>query len=138
MHTPVFTADPSGGTLLRDFLAVRRPVSFFPRGPVASRSPDSRMGNPHCHVYIVRCSDGSLFTGVAEDVEQALGALNGGEGSAYVRARTPVFLAYTEEYMNRDDAERRAESVRRMSRQGKESLLAVATTGVVPEWGFAV
>lgn len=96
------------------------------------------MGIQHWHVFVVRCSDGSLFTGVTEDVEHALVELNAGEGSAYVRTRTPVFLAYTEEYMNRGDAERRAESVRRMSRQGKETLLAVATTGAVPEWGFAV
>lgn len=96
------------------------------------------MGVQQWHIYVVRCSDGSLFTGVTEDVDQTLGELNGGEGSAYVRARTPVFLAYSEEYMNRTDAERRAESVRRMSRQGKESLLAFATTGAAPEWGFAV
>jgi putative endonuclease len=95
------------------------------------------MAIQHWHVYVVRCSDGSLFTGVSEDVERALCALNDGEGSAYVRARTPVFLAYSEEYMNRTDAERRAEAVRRMSRQGKESLFAIAAPAVAPEWRFA-
>ncbi len=95
------------------------------------------MGIQHWHVYVVRCSDGTLYTGVAEDVDSAVEAVNAGEGGAYVRARTPVFLAYAEEYMNRADAEKRADAVRRMSRHGKESLLAVATTGAVPEWGFA-
>lgn len=95
------------------------------------------MSIQHWHVFVVRCSDGSLFTGVTEDVERALAELNAGEGNAYVRTRTPVFLAYSEEYMNRNDAERRADAIRRMSRQGKESLLAFATAGAAPEWGFA-
>lgn len=82
----------------------------------------------HWYIFVVRCSDGSLYTGVSEDVDRTLSELNDGEGNPYVRTRTPVFLAYTEEYMNRTDAERRAESVRRLSRQGKESLLSIATT----------
>ena len=77
----------------------------------------------HWFVYVVRCSDGSLHAGVAPDVEQELQRLNEGAGSAWLRPRLPVFLAYTEEYMNEDDAGRRAASIKRMRRETKERLL---------------
>ncbi|HTM69122.1 MAG TPA: GIY-YIG nuclease family protein [Candidatus Binatia bacterium] len=95
------------------------------------------MQRSHWYVYVVRCSDGSLYTGTAPDVDRELSALNGGEGSTYVRARLPVFLAYTEEYMNERDASRRAASVKRLSRVSKESLLALPCIGAVGELGLA-
>ncbi|HSD12871.1 MAG TPA: GIY-YIG nuclease family protein [Patescibacteria group bacterium] len=91
----------------------------------------------HYFVYVVRCSDGSLYTGVTNDVDAEIGALNGGDGSAYVRARLPVFLAYTEEYMNENDAARRASSVKRMNRVHKEQLLAIPSLGAFSEFGLA-
>jgi putative endonuclease len=112
-------------------------MAFFRRRTESARH-DNAVLQRHWHVFVVRCNDGSLFTGVSEDVEQAVGALNGGEGSPYVRSRTPVTLAYTEEYMNRQDAERRAETIRRMSRQGKEGLLGYApSAAVMPEFATA-
>jgi predicted GIY-YIG superfamily endonuclease len=95
------------------------------------------MPQRHCFVYIVRCADGSLFTGVADEPERAAAHLNAGGGSAYVRARLPVFLAYTEEYMNERDAERRAAAVRRLSRENKERLLAYAPAAAMAEIVFA-
>lgn len=92
---------------------------------------------PHWFVYVVRCADGSLYTGVATDMDAEIRALNGGEGSAYVRARLPVFLAYTEEYMNERDAARRASCVKRMSRVHKEHLLAIPSLGTLGDLGFA-
>lgn len=80
----------------------------------------------HHYIYIVRCADGSLFTGVSDDVERDVQAMNAGAEGAHVRAKTPVFLAYTEEYMNAKDAEARAAAIKRMNRAGKERILSSA------------
>jgi putative endonuclease len=76
------------------------------------------------YLFVVRCADGSLYTAVTNDPAAALGELNAGRGSNYTRTRLPVFLAYSEEYMNEEDAIRRAESLRRLSREEKERLFA--------------
>ncbi len=81
---------------------------------------------PARHLFVVRCADGSLFTAITNDPEAAVQELNAGRGSSYVKARLPVFLAYSEEYMNEEDAEIRAEQLRRMSREDKERLFAEA------------
>jgi putative endonuclease len=86
------------------------------------------MASNHHYLYIVRCADGSLFTGVADDLDRAVLEMNAGNAGAYVRARAPVFLAYSEEYMNARDAEARAATVRRMNRAGKERMLS--STGI--------
>lgn len=93
---------------------------------------------PHWFVYVVRCGDGSLYTGLTSDLDHEVRALNGGDGNAYVRARLPVFLAYSEEYMNEQDAAKRASAVKRMSRGSKERLLAIPSIGTVGELGLAV
>ncbi len=92
----------------------------------------------HSYVYIVRCADGSLYTGTAADPERAVADLNRGGGSAYVKARMPVFLAYTEEYMNDVDAARRAAGIKRLKREDKERLLAGIPSGFAGELGYAV
>jgi len=91
----------------------------------------------HWYVYVVRCADGSLYTGATPDVDREMAVLNGGEGSTYVRARMPVFLAYTEEYMNQQDATRRVASVKRLSRVNKERLLTIPSIGAVGDFGLA-
>jgi putative endonuclease len=91
----------------------------------------------HWFVYVLRCSDGSLYAGVASNVENDLRIIKDGGGSAWLRARTPVFLAYTEEYMNESDAEKRAAAIRRMKREYKERLLVTPESGAMPEWGMA-
>ncbi len=95
------------------------------------------MQSQHWFVYVVRCTDGSLYTGATNDIDQELSALNGGDRSPYVRARLPVFLTYTEEYMNENDAGRRVAAVKRMSRAGKERLLAIPSIGAVGDLGLA-
>ncbi|MFH2063500.1 MAG: GIY-YIG nuclease family protein [bacterium] len=79
---------------------------------------------PHPHVYMVRCADGSLFTGIAADPQAALLEINSGRGPQYTRTRRPAFLVYREEFMNLQDAERRVESIRDLDRGGKELLLS--------------
>jgi putative endonuclease len=86
---------------------------------------------PHWFVFVVRCSDGSLYAGVTANVENELQAMNGGGGSAWLRPRLPVFLAYTEEYMNEIDADRRTAAIKRMRRETKERLLTVPEADAV-------
>lgn len=88
----------------------------------------------HWYVCMVRCADGSLYTDVVEtDPEAGVRRLNDGDGAPYVRARLPVFLAYTEEYMNERDARVRADAIRRLSRVNKEALLAVPSLRAISD-----
>lgn len=86
------------------------------------------MQRKHWYCYMARTGDGSLLSGVAEDTTVALRRLS--EGGQ------PVFLAYSEEYMNEKDAERRSLALRRMSDDGKERLLAVSNASSAEDFAF--
>ena len=58
-------------------------------------------------VYVVRCRDGTLYTGVTNDLERRVAAHNAGRGARYTRARGPVALVYREPAPNRGAAQRR-------------------------------
>jgi putative endonuclease len=73
-------------------------------------------------VYIVRCSDSTLYTGFTKDVEKRLARHNAGRGSKYTRARLPVRLAYLETAGTAGEALRREVEVKRMSRLEKLRL----------------
>ena len=74
------------------------------------------------HVYIVECSDGSLYTGYTTDVERRVGEHNAGEGAKYTRGRTPVECRHTEEFESRGVALSREHEIKRLSRAEKERL----------------
>lgn len=75
-------------------------------------------------VYVARCSDGSLYTGIARDAARRIEGHNLGRGAAFTRARRPVVLAYTEPAPDRSAALRREWAIKRMSRPEKEALVA--------------
>lgn len=75
-------------------------------------------------VYILRCSDGSLYTGVTNDLERRLEAHRTGRGSRYVRSRLPFELAYRKPCKNRSDAQQRELAIKKLPRAGKEKLCA--------------
>jgi putative endonuclease len=77
------------------------------------------------YVYIVRCADGSLYTGVTVDLDRRLNEHNGraGNGARYTRSRRPVTLAYHEITENRSDACKREAEIKQMKRAQKEALL---------------
>lgn len=77
------------------------------------------------YVYIVRCADDSLYTGIARDVEKRLDEHNGNDklGAWYTRFRRPVNLVYKETMASRSVAARRESEIKRLSRQEKESLI---------------
>jgi len=74
-------------------------------------------------VYILRCRDGSLYTGIAKDVDRRLGQHNAGTASRYTRSRLPVALEYQEEQPNQSTALKREAAIKAMSRQAKEVLM---------------
>ncbi|WP_303909335.1 GIY-YIG nuclease family protein [Thiohalomonas denitrificans] len=79
------------------------------------------------HVYIICCADGTLYTGVARDVERRLAEHNGGpRGARYTRGRRPVKLVYREAAADRAAACRREASIKSLSRSQKEALIRAA------------
>jgi putative endonuclease len=74
-------------------------------------------------VYIVECSDGSLYTGYTTDVDRRVSEHNAGEGAKYTRGRTPVELRHVERFEERGAALSRERAIKRLPRAAKTSLL---------------
>jgi predicted GIY-YIG superfamily endonuclease len=74
-------------------------------------------------VYILRCADGSLYTGIAKDVDRRLEQHNAGTASRYTRRRLPVTLEYQEELPNQSMALKREVAIKALSRQEKNVLI---------------
>ena len=74
-------------------------------------------------VYIVACSDGSLYTGWATNVEARVKVHNAGRGSVYCKQRRPVRLVYQEEVATRAEAQKRELAIKRMRRSTKLKLI---------------
>jgi putative endonuclease len=73
-------------------------------------------------VYLARCRDGTLYTGVTTDPDRRLAQHNRGRGAAYTRSRLPVMLVYQELAPDRSHALRRERAIKKMSRAEKEAL----------------
>ena len=71
------------------------------------------------YVYILKCSDGSLYTGFAKDLDKRLETHRKGLGSKYVRARLPFELIYKEEFEDKITAFKREYEIKRWSRAKK-------------------
>ena len=76
-----------------------------------------------CFVYIVECSDGSLYTGWTTDVDERIKTHNSGSGAKYTRSRLPVKLVYSEELEDRSAALKREAAIKKMTREKKELLI---------------
>jgi putative endonuclease len=74
-------------------------------------------------VYIVRCADGTLYTGWTTDVERRVTQHNAGRGARYTRMRRPVVLVYREEVPDRSTAMRREVVIKKLDRERKERLV---------------
>jgi putative endonuclease len=82
-------------------------------------------------VYIARCADGTLYTGIALDAKRRIAEHNGDRprGARYTRGRRPVRLVYTERRASRAAAARREAEIKRLPRAGKETLIAAGRAG---------
>lgn len=74
-------------------------------------------------VYMLRCGDGSLYTGCTNDLRRRLKAHQSGRGAKYTRSRQPVALVYREELPDRSAALRREAAVKRLTRAQKLALI---------------
>ena len=77
-------------------------------------------------VYMLRCGDGSLYTGITKDVRRRCEQHNAGTASRYTRSRLPVALVYQEPQASRSLALKREAAIKAMSRLEKESLIRQA------------
>lgn len=79
-------------------------------------------------VYILRCSDGTYYTGQTKDLDKRIVAHNRGSGARYTRGRGPVQLVYRVEIATLKEAFLLECKIKRMSRAGKERLIFTAQT----------
>ena len=76
------------------------------------------------HCYLVECADGSLYTGITNDLDKRVAAHNEGTASKYTRSRLPVSLVYSEAHPDRSAASRREAAIKRLKRAAKLALAA--------------
>lgn len=75
-------------------------------------------------LYLLRCGDGTLYTGIALDAQKRLLMHQRGRGAKYTRGRGPLELVYTESCPSHSDALRRELEVKKLTREEKEALIA--------------
>lgn len=75
--------------------------------------------------YILKCSDGSLYTGWTNDLERRVKAHNAGKGAKYTKSRRPVELVYFEAFSTKQEAMRREWEIKQLSRVEKCKLVQV-------------
>lgn len=85
------------------------------------------------HVYMVRCCDDSLYTGISNDIEARIKRHNAGKGAKYTRSRCPVVLVWCESVENASVARKREAEMKGWSRKEKLYFLAStkAASGIV-------
>ncbi len=76
------------------------------------------------YVYILRCSDGTLYTGWTNDLEKRLAAHNAGTASKYTRSKRPVEMLWHEPCSSKADALKREAEIKKLSRSEKLKLIS--------------
>ena len=74
-------------------------------------------------VYMLKCNDSSIYTGISNNLNRRLDIHAKGNGSKYVRARLPFKLIYTEECLNRSKAIKREIEIKKLDKKNKELLV---------------
>ncbi|MHC1717569.1 MAG: GIY-YIG nuclease family protein [Acidaminococcaceae bacterium] len=75
------------------------------------------------YVYVLRCGDGSLYTGWTNDLEQRLAAHQSGKGAKYTRGRLPIEMVYFEEMPDKSAALKRENELKKLKKVEKELLI---------------
>lgn len=75
------------------------------------------------YTYILKCADGTLYTGWTNDIEKRIRDHNAGRGAKYTRSRTPVELVYCETFETKQEAMKREYAIKHMGRAKKEALI---------------
>ena len=79
------------------------------------------------YLYILRCADNTLYTGITTDVEKRLEVHRSGKGAKYTRGRTPLELVYEEECENHSHALKRELEIKALTRTEKEKIIESAS-----------
>ena len=105
----------------------RAEITALEKAPkeVAMSKPKRKLAE-RWFVYILRCADDSLYTGIAKDLDRRLKQHNAGTASRYTRGRLPVTREYQEEQPNQSMALKRELGIKALSRQEKEALIRAA------------
>ena len=75
------------------------------------------------HVYIIECSDGSLYTGITNDLDKRTAAHNDGRGAKYTKSRRPVRLRFSEPAADRKNASQREYAIKSLRKAEKMRLI---------------
>ena len=75
------------------------------------------------YTYILKCADGTYYTGWTNDITKRLANHNNGKASKYTRARRPVKLAYLEEFETKEDAMKREVAIKKLTKIQKLKLI---------------
>ncbi len=75
------------------------------------------------YTYILKCADGTFYTGWTNDLDRRLAAHNAGKGGKYTRSHRPVSLAYFETFETREEAMRREVQIKQLTRAQKLELI---------------
>ncbi len=79
------------------------------------------------YTYILRCGDGSLYTGWTNHLEKRVADHNSGRGAKYTKAHLPVSLVYYESFETKEEAMKRECAIKKLTRAQKEELIASAS-----------
>jgi predicted GIY-YIG superfamily endonuclease len=89
------------------------------------RKPKARSSGEKWFVYVVRCADDSLYTGITKDVKRRCQQHNAGTASRYTRSRLPVKLVYQEAHPSQSSALKREAAIKAMTRREKLAMIRV-------------
>ena len=89
------------------------------------------MSDKNWQVYIIRCTDGTLYTGITVDITRRMSEHGGARGAKYFRGKRPAMLEFLERGHSRSTASRREASIKKLSRADK--LRLIESTGTPPE-----
>ena len=77
------------------------------------------------YTYILKCKDGSLYTGWTNNLEKRVKDHNDGKGAKYTKSRRPVTLVYHEEFETKEEAMSREYAIKRLTRKQKEEVIGM-------------
>src|ERR1700704_5544411 len=91
--------------------------------PRKDRTPKAGSSGDNWFLYIARCADASLYTGITKDVKRRCQQHNAGIASRYTRSRRPVKLIYQEVHPSQSSALKREAAIKVMNRRGKLTMI---------------
>jgi len=102
------------------FTAISTPLLIVGK---RSQTTRKKMNRPF-FTYLLRCSDGSYYTGSTDELEHRIAEHQHGKGCAWTRTRLPVKFVWSQEFQTREEARETEHQIKRWSRAKKEALIA--------------